>query len=86
MSDKSLPDNLVILLGRVTMPPILSPGAFGGSIDFELKSGSGYHQVVSVEPDIVKKRDSLKGLIRVFGRLSSKDGDSVIMAQRVEYR
>lgn len=83
---KPQPDNLVVITGRVQNGPHLMPGAFGGSIDFELKTKNGSHQVVSVEKEIVEGRRSLSGVIRVYGSLSSKDGDSVILAKRIELR
>lgn len=83
---KAKPDNLVVITGRVSDGPYLMPGAFGGSIDFELKTKNGVHQVVSVEKEIVDGRRDLSGVIRVFGSLSSKDGDSVILAKRIELR
>lgn len=73
----------MILDGKITSGPFFMP--YPSSIDFELKAGSGTHQVVSVDADIVNNRDSLKGRVRVYGKLTGKDGDSVILAQRVEF-
>ena len=72
--------------GKLTDGPYYSPGAYGGYVDFEFKSGAGLHQVVSTNEDIVKARSSLSGKMRVFGSLTSKDGDSVILAKRIEFR
>ena len=75
--------NLLIMTGNVTIKPIWAPG-YNGSIDFEIKNREGFHQVVSVEPDIIKNRQLIKGRVKVTGKVVKRKEDWLIMAQRVE--
>lgn len=77
------PTNQVIMTGHITINPIWSPGN-SGSIDFELKNRDGRHQIVSYEPEVVKNRKNIRGLVKVYGKLCCLKEDTIVMCHKVE--